>query len=117
MDNDQPRKKIVVHVRRDINQATGRNIMPNKPNPRHAKPKVKGPAQTPPNPNRKPRKSELLALEGKRFYSFAQSIEMMDEWCTLVKSMGEKPNEAFTEIIKADIQAIKDEKLANGQSI
>lgn len=54
--------------------------------------------------NRKPKKSEVLAAEGRKYYNFVFPIALFQLWAERVEASGEKPNERLLRLIKMDMQ-------------
>lgn len=52
---------------------------------------------------RKLRQGEKLLIDGKKFYNFAQNIELMKKWFKYCSKNGYKPNDRFTLLIEKDI--------------
>lgn len=53
---------------------------------------------------RKLRQSEELFLVGKKYYNFAQDIELMKLWIAKCQRNGVKPNDRLTKLIESDIE-------------
>jgi len=52
--------------------------------------------------NKKPNKADLLALEGRAFYTFALSKELFERWVKLDES--KRPNERLTELLTKEVE-------------
>ena len=107
-----PKKRIIVRVRRDIStevaKVAGRAVLsPSRPNnkpknrkPPKPEPKPKGPATL---PKTSIRRMEMEAANLK-YYTFAQNIDIMERWFTLMREKHEKPNDAITRLILSDLE-------------